>query len=449
MGTVTYRHSVNFPLPEVWDWHTRPGAVVRLTPTHSRMKLVEQADNLRDGTTVFALPGKLTWRADHQPQDYVPNEQFGDLCTTTGLKQLTGWHHLHHFAAEGNATTVTDTLTTRAPGGLAAHLLAGMFNYRHNQLHADLTHLRHAAQWSAHRAPRTVAVTGADGLVGTQLCALLTTAGHTVIKLSRSARSTTGTRRKWDPHNPAPNLLEGVDSVIHLAGEPIAGRFTDKHIRAVRDSRVEPTRLLAELAARTEGIDTFVCSSAVGLYGNSRSQPADETAPTGGGDIAQIVEDWEAATEPARAAGLRVSNIRSGLVLAGGSPLLSLLRANVLLGGGRLGPGTQHFAWIGVDDAADIYHRALLDPKLSGPINAVAPQTVTNAEFTEILADVGGGWPTIPIPAAAPALVFGQRGAQELALADQNVVPAALQAMEHPFRHPDLASALRHELCKE
>lgn len=470
-STLHFRSTVPAPRSVVWDWHQRQGIVTRFTPGVSRMRPTRQADSLADGVTEFDLPGGGRWIAQHVREDYREDLsdggscRFGDICTTPVIGAANGWHHVHTFTDAGaqagsGESVMEDTLHTNFPVALARRFFEGMFAYRHRQLRLDLEHVRSSADWSSadgsatdagfpYPRPRTVAVTGADGLVGTRLCALLSLAGHSVVKLSRSAETTTGSRRRWDPNNPAEGLLDGVDSVIHLAGESIAGRFTDEHIARIRDSRVEPTRKLAALAARTPDVDTFVCASAVGFYGTSRPERVAEDAPVGDGVLSGIVRDWEDATEPASSGGLRVALVRSGLVLAGGSPMLSLLRAGVLLGGRKLGSGKQHFAWIAIDDVVDIYHRALVDPRVEGPINAVAPQIETNESFNATLADVGGGFPLLPVPAAAPALLLGKRGAEELALADQNADPAALRALGHGFRYPDLRSALEHELCKE
>ena len=206
---------------------------------------------------------------------------------------------------------------------------------------------------------------------------------------------------------------------------------------------------MAELVARTDSVSTFVCASAVGFYGHSQSTPATEEHGQGEGILGSVVAQWEKATAPAEQAGKRVVRVRSGLVLAGGSPMLDLLTANVRAGGGRLGDGTQHMAWIALDDVVDIYHRAAMDPQVTGAVNAVAPGIATNAEFTRTLADVGGGAPLVPVPKVAPSVLLGGDGARELALADQNIVPSVLSGLGHHFRYPRLEDALRHELGKK
>lgn len=464
MSTIAFSHRIPLGLDDVWALHGRPGIVRRLTPGFTRMKLIEQAESLRDGVTTFALPGEVTWVAQHQAGGYegaAPDRRaFRDVCATPALGTLTGWEHTHEFRAadtqgKAAATVITDTVHTNLPRWAAKKAFQGVFAYRQNQLQADVRHLKFARR--LHEDPLRIAVTGSGGLVGTQLCALLELAGHEVIRLQRGNGSTHGaggkglsdTVRKWNPDNPARGLLDGVHVLIHLGGHPIAGRFTDQHVAKVRDSRLGPTEKLARLVAETPSVETMVCASAVGFYGNDRATLADESAEQGGGVLAEIVAGWEQATEPVRAAGKRVVNVRSGLVLGGGSQMLDLLLTSVRMGGGHLGDGSQHFAWVALDDVVDVYHRAAIDPNLHGPVNAVGPQVLTNAEFTQILAKVGGGFPLIPVPRQAPEVLLGKQGARELALADQHVVPKRLEELGHPFRYRTAEAALRHELGRE
>lgn len=318
-----------------------------------------------------------------------------------------------------------------------------MAAYRDHRLAADL-----AAHRRYRHEPLTVAVTGASGLVGTALTALLTTGGHRVVRLVRRPAETPD-ERTWHPGAPAADLLTGVDAVVHLAGAPIAGRFDDGHRRAVRDSRIAPTRALAELAARTaDGPEVFVSASAVGYYGPGRGDVilTEESEP-GQGFLADVVAGWEAATEPASAAGLRVVRVRTGLVL---SPRGGLLRAQYPLFaaglGGPLGSGRQWMPWLGLDDLADVYLHALTGSVLSGPVNAVSPEPVRNAEYVRTLGTVLGR-PVLPeVPSSGPHLLLGEDGGRELAVADQRVTPRRLLEAGHEFRHPRLADALGHLL---
>jgi hypothetical protein len=182
-----------------------------------------------------------------------------------------------------------------------------------------------------------------------------------------------------------------VDAVVHLAGAPIAGRFTPEHKHAIRASRITPTRKLAELAAATPGgPSVLVTASAIGYYGPGRGDELlTEDSPPGAGFLADVVTDWEAASDPARDAGIRVAQIRTGIVQSPRGGTLRLLWPLAEVGvAGRLGNGQQWLSWIGIDDLADIYYRALVDGRLAGPVNATAPNPVRNADYAHVLGQV-------------------------------------------------------------
>jgi len=462
MGII-YSSVVDAPISEVFEWHARPGAIYRLMPPWQPVRVGQEAGSLRDGRAVLLMPGGVRWVAAHQPDGYNPPHQFVDQLVSAGLSSVLSWRHTHMFSAEGeaeaeNETRVTDEVQTPVP----AAALKQMFAYRHRQLAADLA----AHHWARlHRSePLTVAVTGASGLVGTALTALLGTGGHRVIKLVRHPAQSAD-ERQWQPDQPAPDLLAGVDAVVHLAGASIAGRFTPAHKRAVRDTRVGPTRRLAELAAATSGAtssdtpsDTpgrttagpqvFISASAVGYYGADRGDEIlGEGSAPGDDFLAGVVTEWEAATAPAAEAGLRVVQVRTGIVQSPKGGTLRLLYPLFEAGlGGRLGSGRQWQSWIGIDDLADVYLRALVDPALSGPVNAVAPDPVRNTDYTRLLGQVLRRPTVIPVPGFGPRLLLGAEGARELAEASQRVHPDALLAAGHSFRHPQLEPALRHLL---
>lgn len=443
---LTYSSVIDAPRDEVFAWHTRPGAFARLSPPWSPMRLISEADSLKDGRAVLGLPGGLRWVAQHQADSYDPPSRFVDVLSSDGLASLPPriighWRHTHDFEEAGpDRTRVIDRLDTPVP----ERALRQMFVYRHRQLADDLAAHRRAAQHGL--ASSTVAVTGASGLVGTALTAFLSTGGHRVIRLVRGTPSGPD-ERQWNTDDPDPDLLAGVDAVIHLAGASIAGRFTDKHRKAIRDSRIGPTRRLAELVART-GTPVLISASAIGFYGYDRGDDTlTEDSERGDGFLADVVADWEAATAAAEQAGARVVMVRTGIVQSPAGGTLQLMRPLFSAGlGGRLGDGRQWFSWIGIDDLVDIYHRSWWDNELSGAINAVAPQPVRNSEYTRTLAHVLHRPAVLPVPALGPRVLLGAQGAKELALANQRVAPARLSSAGHPFRQPDLESALRHLL---
>lgn len=437
-----YVHSatIDHPLEEVFAWHCRPGAIHRLVPPWQPVRVAEEAASLESGSAVLALPAGLRWVARHRPDGYEPGRKFTDELVTPVLGTVVGWRHEHVFSAAGTgATTVTDRVATRVP----PRFLREMFAYRTRQLRDDLDSQRDLNRDGRHLS---VAVTGSGGLIGNALCAYLSTAGHRVVRLTRSPGGGTGTRH-WDPAQPAPDLLDGIDAVVHLAGESIAGRFNRAHKEAVRDSRVEPTRRLAELAARRQ-VGVFVSASAVGFYGSDRGEEeVDESAGRGGGFLADVVEAWEAAAATAATSATRVVMVRTGIVQSPRGGALALQRLLFEAGlGGRLGSGRQWLSWVGIDDMVDIYARALLDASIEGPLNAVTPEPVRNDEFTSTLGRVLHRPTVLAVPSFAPALLLGREGAAEVAEASQKVKPAKLEKAGHRFRHARLEPALRHLL---
>lgn len=434
---IDHQATINATPNEVWTWLARPGAIHRLVPPWQPMKVVSEAKSLRDGVAKLRIAG-VPWSAQHQADSFIEGEQFVDQLTSYPLRLATPWRHTHRISAAPGGTTMADTVQTPVP----AAALRGTFSYRTAQLNADLAAHR---QWSI--TPLTIAMSGASGLIGTALRALLTTGGHRVISLTRGSASGPDERR-WDPAAPAANLFDGVDAVVHLAGAGIAGRFTDEHKRAVRDSRVGPTRRLAELAANS-GVRTFVSASAIGLYGADRGDDElDENASPGQDFLATLVHDWEAEAALAAPAA-RVVQVRTGIVLSPRGGFLGQIRPLFTIGaGGRLGSGEQWISWIGIDDMLDIYLRALADERMVGPVNAVAPHPVRNIEFTKVLGSVMHRPTLIPVPSFGPKLLLGEEGAEAIAEASQRVDPAALTNLGHQFRHPDLEAALRHLLGK-
>lgn len=450
--SIEYASVVDHPIDDVWAWHTRRGAMRRLVPPWQPMRVIKETESLADGRAILGLPAGLRWVAQHDPAGYDPPHQFVDELSSDGLMTLPPriigwWRHTHRFSAAGagdTSTRVHDSVDTTVPG----MALRSTFAYRHRQLAEDLAAHRDAAR--AGLGQLTVAVTGSSGLVGTALAAFLSTGGHRVIRLVR--RDTGGPdERIWDPANPADGLLDGVDAVVHLAGESIAGRFTESHRRAIRDSRIAPTRRLAELAGRTPGLRAFVSASAIGYYGyDCGDEILDEDSPRGRGFLADVVAEWEAAALAAAESGLRVVTVRTGIVQAAAGGTLRLLRPLFAAGlGGRLGSGRQWLSWVGIDDLLDIYYRALYDDRLAGPVNAVGPAPVRNADYTAALAGVLHRPAVLPVPAFGPRILLGRQGAAELAEADQRVIPAKLTGLEHRFRHLTVEDAVAHQLGRD
>jgi uncharacterized protein (TIGR01777 family) len=291
-----------------------------------------------------------------------------------------------------------------------------------------------------------IAVTGSTGLIGRRLTAELTDAGHRVLRLVRPGAAPGPDTASWDPAAGTidAGALEGIDAVVHLAGEGIAEkRWTDDQKRRILTSRTDSTRLLAEtLAGLSHPPATLLSGSAIGFYGDTGDRPTDESGPAGSDFLARVCVQWEAAAEPAVEAGIRVAFLRTGIVLdAHGGALARQLPFFRLGLGGRAGSGRQYMSWISLDDEVEAI-RFLLDADVAGPVNLTAPNPVTNAEFTTTLGRVLRR-PTTVLPMFGPRLLFGRELADSLLLTSQRVVPAVLEGAGYRFRHAELEPALR------
>ena len=290
-----------------------------------------------------------------------------------------------------------------------------------------------------------ILVSGARGLVGSALCPQLTDAGHELSALTR--RSTGEGDIVWDPASgeiPA-DSLEGFDTVVHLAGDNIAeGRWNEAKKNRIRDSRVDGTRLLCETLANLERKpSTLICASAIGYYGDRGDEKLVEETSLGSTFLAKVCEAWEAATEPAREAGIRVVNLRFGMILSPtGGALKNMLTPFRLGAGGRIGDGKQYWSWITLQDAVRSIDHAIHHEELSGPVNSVSPDPVTNEEFTKALGRVLKRPTIFPMPAFAAKLVFGEM-ADALILGSSRVYPQKLQATGFEFTSGDLETGLR------
>ena len=295
-----------------------------------------------------------------------------------------------------------------------------------------------------------VVVSGASGLIGTALTAELARAGHRVIPLLRASRE--GGLR-WDPEREVIEAagLEGVDAVVHLAGEPIAGsKWTPEQKARILESRTKGTALLATtLGGLQNPPKVMVSASAVGYYGNRSDEILTEESDRGTGYLADVVEQWEQAAHPASDAGIRVVHPRTGIVLSPKGGALQQLLLPFKLGlGGKQGTGTQYMSWISIDDEVGALIELLNDAELVGPVNLTAPNPVTNAEFAHTLGKVLSRPTVLPTPMLPLKLRFGPELVQSLLLDGQRVLPARLQAQGYPFKAPDLEGALRGLLAK-
>lgn len=441
------------PMPvsaaELAAYHERPGALQRLVPPWEDVRIVERSGDCYEGRVVLRVPAgplRLTWEAVHEGG--ARGEYFIDRQARGPFSAYT---HTHRFVPIGpDRSELLDHIEWTAPFGALGAAIGGVqarfdegFAFRHRRTAEDLR--RHAA----HRGgPLRILVSGASGLVGSQLVPFLTTGGHTVIPLVR--RTPRAGEAAWDPARGTIDLngVGPIDAVIHLSGESVSKRWTDARKAEIVRSREDSTRLLATAIA---GLDpkpaVFLSTSAVGWYGDRGDERLTEASapPASPGFLADVCRRWEAAAEPARAAGIRTVHPRIGVVLsARGGALAELLpptRAGVA---GPVGSGRQKFPWIAMDDLVYLLH-FLLSAPLDGPVNATAPTPVTNAAFMHALGAVLHRPTVLPLPAPAVRAIFGQMG-QEVLLEGQNAVPERALAAGFDFTFPDLDGALRAEL---
>ena len=293
-----------------------------------------------------------------------------------------------------------------------------------------------------------IAVSGSTGLVGSAVVPALAMAGHSVVRLVRPGSAARGV--SWDPAAGTIDLegLNGIDAVIHLAGESLVGVWTAEKKRRILASREQGTKLLATSLGKLQHTPSvLVSASAIGYYGDhAGDEPVDEGAPRGSGYLADVVEAWEGATGPARKAGVRVVNTRFGLVLSGQggalAPMLPIFRAGL---GGKLGSGRQFWSWVAIDDVVAAILFSLTTQHLGGPVNVVAPLAVTNAAFTRTLGRVLRRPTIFGVPELLLKLVGGQM-TREMVLAGARVVPRKLQMAGYDFMYPELEAALQHIL---
>lgn len=456
MPTFRHRTRLDHPADEVFRWHTRPGAFERLIPPWENVRVAERSEGLEVGGRIHLRmrwgPAPLTWVVEHTAVED------GRLFRDEQVRGPFGsWVHTHRFVPDGPGCVVEDEVRWEPPLGALGRAFARpfverelerVFSFRARRLAADLGRL------SAYDGgPLTVAVTGASGLVGSMLTRFLSAGGHRVRPVVRSRDRAVGDAVYWSVEAGEIDAdgLEGVDAVVHLAGEPIfALRWTERKKRAIRESRRRGTRLLSEaLAGLNRPPRVLVSASGVHFYGSRGEEILTEQSAPGEGFLARVCREWERATEPAARAGIRVVTLRSGLVLTpSGGALRQMLRPFLLGLGGRVGGGRQYLSWIDADDHVGLAYHALRRPGVEGPLNSVAPRPVTNAAFTDALGRVLRRPTVVPVPETAVTLALGEMG-RELLLQGQRVRPAGALATGFDFRFPDVTTSLEHQLGRK
>jgi uncharacterized protein (TIGR01777 family) len=292
--------------------------------------------------------------------------------------------------------------------------------------------------------PKTILITGASGLVGQPLCAALKASGHSVRTLSRGDRGD----HHWDvaAGQLDPRALDGVDAVIHLAGESVAQSWTDAAKARILDSRVESTRLLVDLILAQEKRPAYIAASGISYYGIDCERPVDESSDSGKGFLAEVTRQWEGAAQVLAEAEVRTVFLRTGIVLSSKGGALAKMLTPFNLGlGGRIGDGQQKMSWISLPDLVSAYVFAVENVAVQGAVNAVAPEPVTNSTFTKTLGKVLGRPTVLPLPAGLVKILFGEMG-KETVLSDLGVLPKSLTELGFEWQQADLETALKQTL---
>lgn len=447
MRAASFTSEVVLPVgaADAYAWHARPGAFERLVPPWERLSVRSRTGGLEDGAEVTlelrAGPFRRTWVARHH--DVTPGRSFAD---TMERGPFAAWTHVHRFLDDEGGCLLRDEVTYRLPFGPLGRVAAPLvrrkldrtFAFRQRRLAHDLE--RHAMTTT----PLRIAVTGASGLVGGALTSLLTTGGHQVLRLTRSPAREGDIAVARDGTVADPAALEGVDAVVHLAGENIGKRWTEERKREIERSRVEGTHaLVSALGSLARPPRVLVSASAVGIYGNRGAEILTERSIPGDDFLAGVCRRWEAAANEATASGIRVVTPRFGVVLE--ALLHRLLRPFRLGVGGPVGSGRQWLSWVALDDLVSAILFVIVTDELTGPVNIVAPGVVTNRELAQTLGRVLRRPAVLPLPAAAARLALGEL-ADGLLLASQRATPVVLTEAGYRFAYPTLEGALRHVL---
>lgn len=446
--TVERRTEIPVPVERLRAYHEHPACFARLAPPWQRFEILERSGGLGIGArTAFRArrgPFKFTWVAEHTRYDgnsFTDEQRRGPFAA---------WRHEHRFIAiDPNRCALIDEITAQLP----------LDRFVPPRVRASIERELHALLRVRHRvttddlidpaiAPQRIAVTGARGLIGTRLCARLEIRGHEVIRLVRR-RPQRGEVR-WDPDRPwDASALDGIDTVIHLAGESIGGglpRWTAAKKRRIFESRARGTASLARaLASMPRSPRTLVSVSAVGSYGDGGDATLGEDAPNGAGFLAEVCRAWEEAADPARTAGIRVVHPRIGLVLAAQSgamkPLIWLARAGLT---GPIGGGRQWWPWISLHDVVRGLEHLATTSTLEGPVNLAGPEPVTQRAFVRAIARAYQRPAVLPAPAFAIRALLGELGG--VLLEGQRVSTERLRADGFRHAHETLPDAIADEL---
>ncbi len=443
------RTKINVPVEKLFSWHARRGAIERLTPSWVPMQLVcRNMDGIEKGVRVKfkinLLKIPVIWESEHI--EYVENHKFKD-------RQIRGpfakWEHTHRFLSDGlESSIMEDEIDFELPFGVlskpfykfALKEMQRMFHYRHRVLKYDLEH------GTGKTGSLRILVSGGSGTIGKALIPLLQTSGHEVIKLVRR-KKIEDNELFWDPYNDILDIEKAgkIDAVINLNGVDISkGKWTAKQKKLIMDSRVIPTRVLADkIRDMSDRPEVFISASAIGFYGDSNERFLTETDPMGHQFISKICNEWERAGSEADTAGVRTVFLRTGVVLTPRGGALAKMLLPFKLGlGVILSKGRQYISWISMDDEIAAIRFILENNRIEGPVNLTAPQPLSNREFSKILGSVFSRRVLFKMPALMIKLIWGQMG-KETILASTRVKPVKLLNSGFVFQHKTLVPALK------
>tara|TARA_B100001778_G_scaffold275962_1_gene239130 strand:+ start:731 stop:2107 length:1377 start_codon:yes stop_codon:yes gene_type:complete len=443
-------------IENTFSWFEHEGSFRRLMPPWEVLKEVRADESIEEGAIrIFEIPFgplKMKWVAKHTV--YNPPNQFKDIMLKGPFWR---WEHVHDFIPKNNGTLVKDSVEYQVPFGAFGYLFAGrsvrkriknMFISRELRLIRDLEN--HKKFRSEKR--KKILIAGSSGMIGTQLVAFFDTGGHDVWRLVRREAKPNSNEIKWDPENDILDSreIEGFDAIIHLGGAGIGDkRWTKKRKDLIQKSREKTTTLLSDTICKLDKKpEVFLIASAIGFYGNRGDEELTEESEPGEGFLTETVLAWEKYANSAKNAGVRVINIRTGIVLsATGGALNRMLLPWKLGGGGSIGGGKQWMSWISLDDQIYAINHLIMKKECSGPYNLTSINPVRQKEFSRTLGRVLWRPAFAPIPKFPMKILFGEL-AGPLLFEGQRVLPDRLMKSGFKFTHENLEDALRDCLGK-
>ena len=453
-----FEHHSNYPCTarQLYDWHSRFGALERLLPPWERTKIISRKGGIAPGGRVVLKmrsgPFPFHYHAHHI--ENVPGKMFRDIQEKG---PFSSWSHSHFFTDTATGSTLYDKVEYSLPLGkklpffIRNHVyksLQQVFHHRENIISEDIkVHLRCSTK------PLNILISGASGVLGREIIPFLTTGGHKVWTLVRRSPDSEKNEIFWDPENNIlhTSQLPKLDAVIHLAGEYIGlSRWSEEKKQRVINSRVVGTTFLSKkISSLAQKPKVFLCASAVGYYGDTKQTELKETEAQGTDFISEVCGKWESSAQATKDAKIRTIFLRLGVGLTPrGGALERILQTSPLGFMRRFGSGNQYISWISTDDMISAMLHCLTCETLEGPVNIAAPKPVTNAEFMRTLARVAKRPLLLPIPASLLKIVYGQM-ASEILLSGCHVSTGKLVESGFRFRHPNLELALKKLLGKD